>query len=91
MIKSLPLDTLLKQAYKGRANVLLLYYWDWRINRFMRDFCEQVVYNNTINLNGIDPSSNIIELDLSLIDRDKDKLDFLLKLLKRYNFKYLIF
>jgi hypothetical protein len=90
MINVIKIDTILKEYYKGKSGILVLYYWDWRINRFIRDFGELLKYNKTLNANGIDSSLQYLEFDISNLSNDKDSLDTLIRYLKRYNFKYFL-
>ena len=69
---------------------MVIYYWDWRINRFIREYNELLNINRTTNLNGLDFNSEFIEIDISTLKDNKDILDTLIKYLKRYNFKYII-
>lgn len=90
-ISTIPIETILKKYYNSKSNLLVIYGWDWRINRFIRDFCEQSGTNKSLNANNLNPLSEYLVFDLSDISINKDKLDFLIKLLNRYNFKYMFF
>ena len=89
MINIIKTEAVLKQHYKDKKGILIIYSWDWRINRFIRDFSELIDYNKNFNANGIDPTIENLEFDISRFT-DKDKMDTLTKYLKRYNFKYFI-
>lgn len=90
MINIIKVDSILKEFYKNKKGFLVLYQWDWRINRFIRDFGESLKYNKGLNANGIDPNVEFLEFDISNLSSDKDTLATLIQYLKRYNFKYFI-
>jgi hypothetical protein len=90
MIQTVKIETILKEYYKTKSGLMVIYYWDWRINRFIRDYNELLNINKTTNLNGLDFNSEFIEIDISTLKDNKDILDTLIKYMKRYNFKYII-
>lgn len=85
MIKTSPIETILRGFYKNQSPILVIYYWDWRLNRFFREIQEEFGFK--VNSRDFENHSLI---EISLTNIDKDKINNLIKLTKKLNFKFVI-
>jgi len=87
MIKVLTLEDIIKKGIGNTKNILIVYRWNWRLNRFIRDLSE--LFRQEISINGNELSdTNLISIDLKTLQSNQIK--DLQKTLKRYDFKYMI-
>lgn len=87
MIQILNFEDVVQKYYKDAKNILIIYKWNWRLNRFIRDISEYLKKDISINGNEL-LDTNLITIDLKGIDSNYMK--DLQKSLKRYDFKYII-
>lgn len=87
MIQILNFEDVVQKYYKDAKKILIIYKWNWRLNRFIRDLSEHLKKDISINGNEL-LDTNLITIDLKEIDSDYMKE--LHKRLKRYDFKYII-
>jgi hypothetical protein len=87
VIQVLNFEDVLQKYYKDAKKILIIYRWNWRLNRFIRDLSEHLKKDISMNANEL-LDTNLISIDLK--DIDNDYMKDLQKLLKRYDFKYII-
>ena len=87
MIQVLNFEDVVQKYYKDAKKILIIYKWNWRLNRFIRDLSEYLKKDISINGNDL-LDTNLITIDLK--DIDSDYMKELQKRLKRYDFKYII-
>lgn len=87
MIQVLSFEDVIQKYYKDAKKILIIYKWNWRLNRFIRDMSEYLKKDISINGNEL-LDTNLIIIDLKEIDSNYMK--DLQKSLKRYDFKYII-
>lgn len=87
MIKIISLEEVIKKGIGNIKNILIVYRWNWRLNRFIRDLSE--LFKQEISINGNDLSdTNLITIDIKNLQSNQIK--DLQKNLKRYDFKYIL-
>lgn len=87
MIKVLTLEDVIKKGIGNTKNILIVYRWNWRLNRFIRDLSE--LFKQEISIDG----NNLLDTNLITIDiknLQSNQIKDLQKNLKRYDFKYMI-
>ena len=87
MIQVLNFEDVLQKYYNDAKKILIIYKWNWRLNRLIRDLSEYIKKDISMNANEL-LDTNLIIIDLK--DINNNYIKDLQKSLKRYDFKYII-